>query len=126
MVGTVLIAGASQGIGLEFARQYAGTGYRVIAGCRNPTSASALELLRSDHDIVVRSLDTGSDESVASFVARVGDQPIDIAIILAGVMGGEKQPFGAIGFSDLANIRPHSRLRRPACVRDYLANGDHP
>lgn len=33
---TVLITGANRGLGLEFARQYSGDGWRVIACCRTP------------------------------------------------------------------------------------------
>ncbi len=37
-----LIAGASRGIGLELARQYAEDGWTIYAGCRNPERASAM------------------------------------------------------------------------------------
>ncbi len=39
---TVLITGANRGLGLEFARQYAADGWRVIATCRNPAGAREL------------------------------------------------------------------------------------
>ena len=39
---TVVISGASRGLGLEFARRYAADGADVIAGARDTASASAL------------------------------------------------------------------------------------
>ena len=39
--GTVLVTGANRGIGLEFARQYAAKGYKVIATARKPAEAVA-------------------------------------------------------------------------------------
>ena len=46
---TVLITGANRGIGLEFARRYAGRDWRVIATCRNPDKAEALQALKAQH-----------------------------------------------------------------------------
>ena len=42
---TVLITGANRGIGLEFVRQYADKGWHVIATCRRPDEAEALQAL---------------------------------------------------------------------------------
>ena len=40
------ITGANRGLGLEFARQYAGEGWRVIATCRDRDRAGELAALR--------------------------------------------------------------------------------
>jgi NAD(P)-dependent dehydrogenase (short-subunit alcohol dehydrogenase family) len=44
----ILITGANRGIGLEFTRQYAGRGERVIATCRNPDAAGELRALADE------------------------------------------------------------------------------
>ena len=41
-MATILITGASRGLGLEFAAQYARAGWRVHATCRDPAAADAL------------------------------------------------------------------------------------
>ncbi|MDL2403646.1 SDR family oxidoreductase [Rhizobium mayense] len=124
MIETVLVAGASRGIGLELVRQYAEMGYRVIAGCRNPATAGALTSLKSNGNIAIHGLDTSSDESVARFSTNVGDQPIDIAIVSAGVAGGDRQSFGAIDFIDLAatlNINTAGPLRLAQALASNLS-----
>ena len=40
---TILVTGASRGIGLEFVRQYAAAGWDVIAGARDPATARELD-----------------------------------------------------------------------------------
>ena len=41
-VPTVLVTGANRGIGLEYARQFAAKGYRVIGTARDPAEAREL------------------------------------------------------------------------------------
>ena len=42
---TALITGASRGLGLELARQYAADGWNVIATARNPADSAELQEL---------------------------------------------------------------------------------
>src|SRR5207248_771754 len=85
---TVLVTGANRGIGHEFARQYAVDGWRVLAGCRNPDSAQALQRLMPDMEgrlslVEIDVTDVGSVQRAAV----EGDQgAIDVLINCAGVM----------------------------------------
>ena len=56
---TIMITGASRGLGLEFARQFYSEECRVIATCRNPKKANELN---SIGDIDVHSLEIKSHE----------------------------------------------------------------
>jgi NAD(P)-dependent dehydrogenase (short-subunit alcohol dehydrogenase family) len=47
---TVLVTGASRGLGLELARQYAADGWRVFACARAPARAADLEALAATSD----------------------------------------------------------------------------
>ncbi len=94
MTSTVLITGANRGIGLELARQYAADGWRVLACCRAPESASAL----SGHDVDLHRLDVADQATIDALKARIGDTPIDLLINNAGVGGGERQSFGNIDY----------------------------
>mgnify|MGYP001825777424 CR=1 FL=1 len=78
---TVLITGANRGLGLEFARQYAADGWRVIGTARRPDSAVDLKAL----DVEVLQLDVADTASVAGLAKAVEGRPIDLLINNAGV-----------------------------------------
>jgi NAD(P)-dependent dehydrogenase (short-subunit alcohol dehydrogenase family) len=81
-VPTVLITGANRGLGLEFARQYAAEGWRVIATCRDPCRAEALRGLNAD----VHSLDVRDFGRVAELGRQLEAETIDVLIANAGVL----------------------------------------
>jgi len=82
---TVFITGANRGIGLEFARQYAAEGWRVIGTARQPDQAKELEEL--DGDVTVRALDLDADFFEINWNGAVGNEPIDVFIANAGTWG---------------------------------------
>jgi len=99
-MATVLITGANRGIGLEFARQYAADGWRVIAACRNPKRAGDLEHVNGDASLVT--LDVNDPESVDKLAAELGDAPIDVLINNAGVYLDRGGTLDDIDFDDWA------------------------
>lgn len=80
---TVMITGANRGIGLEMARQYAAERWRVIACCRRPEAAGALQAL--DGDIHLHRLDVTDASSLAELSAKLTPVGIDVLINNAGV-----------------------------------------
>ncbi len=96
---TVMITGASRGIGLEFARQYVADGWRVIACCRDPKGAGNLaELAGANPDAVaVHQLDVDDDDSVAGARAAI-DEPVDVLLNNAGVMEGREAGLGTMDY----------------------------
>ena len=91
-MSTVLIAGASRGIGLELAKQYASNGDDVIACVRDTGAASQLDEAASGADnIEIQQLDIGAPASIAAAAAAVGDRAIDTLIVSAGAVGGGRQ-----------------------------------
>lgn len=97
---TVLITGASRGIGLEFAKRYAERGWRVIATCRAPATATALNALAARHaNLVVEPLDVVDHASVDALAAKYAGQPVDVLLNNAGIGGGgENQLFGKMRY----------------------------
>ena len=93
---TVLITGASRGIGLEFAKQYSEEGADVIACCRTPDKAEALQALAKARRIQVLPLDVTNPKSVEALQRTLAGRPIDILINNAGVSGPRHEPKGSI------------------------------
>lgn len=84
---TVLITGANRGIGLEFVRQYALDGWRIIACCRNPTSADTLNRLVAQHPdrISIFPLDIANYSQIEQLAQTLSGETIDLLINNAGV-----------------------------------------
>jgi NAD(P)-dependent dehydrogenase (short-subunit alcohol dehydrogenase family) len=107
---TILITGASRGLGLEFARQYAADGWRVIACVRAPGAANELDDLArsSDGRVTVHSLDVGEPAQIDALAKALDGTPIDVLLNNAGTMGRESfaekglatQAFGQSDYDD--------------------------
>ena len=81
---SILISGASRGIGLEFARQFCEMGWHVIATCRNPEHAAELAKLSG---VIVHRLDVTDQYSITALKNTLGRFPIDILLSNAGIIG---------------------------------------
>jgi NAD(P)-dependent dehydrogenase (short-subunit alcohol dehydrogenase family) len=97
---TVLITGASRGLGLEFCRQYGAAGWRVLAGVRDPERASALrELAGHWPSITPHRLDVADFAGIDALARDLADEAIDVLINNAGVYGDtEHGRFGALDY----------------------------
>lgn len=98
MARTALVTGANRGIGLEFVRQLLARGDHVVAACRHPGKASALNSLAGEHPgrLHVLPLDVADAKSRASLLHDLplvlGDEGrIDLLLNNAGVLhSGER------------------------------------
>ncbi|MEO6155358.1 MAG: SDR family oxidoreductase [Thermomonas sp.] len=96
-----VVTGANRGLGLAFVRQLLGRGEHVIAGCRQPGKATALNTLAGEFPgrLHVLPLDVANQKSRAELVRELplvlADGRIDLLINNAGVLhSGER--FGHI------------------------------
>jgi NAD(P)-dependent dehydrogenase (short-subunit alcohol dehydrogenase family) len=88
-----LIIGASRGIGLGLVRQLRARGWTLIATVRDRCTAVALAELSSTDGppLTIEELDIADAASVVDFLAAIGDQTFDFALVNAGVLGPEHQ-----------------------------------
>ena len=93
----VLITGTNRGIGLEFVHQFLARGDTVLATCRHPDSAPALQQLQKENQqLRVLGLDVASTESLQNFPQQLAADAIDIFINNAGVYGPRDASFGNV------------------------------
>ncbi|HJP05045.1 MAG: short-chain dehydrogenase [Chromatiales bacterium] len=97
---TVLITGASRGIGFELARQYAARGWGVIATCRTPSGALGLQALAAANpNVIIEELDVTDFYEMERLAVRYEGVPIDVLINNAGILGGnDRQKFGTFDY----------------------------
>lgn len=91
-MATVMITGANRGLGLEFTRQYSAAGDTVIAVCRDPGNASALQEIKDNGgSLDIFGADVRDLEAVGHLAKEVGKRPIDVLINNAGIYGPRAQ-----------------------------------
>ncbi|ARJ67006.1 short-chain dehydrogenase [Magnetospirillum sp. ME-1] len=88
---TILITGANRGMGLEFARQYAAAGWRVLGTVRDPMAGRAL----SEAGGEVYVCDVALPDQVARLKSSLAGVELDVLLLNAGIYG-ENQDFGAV------------------------------
>ena len=103
---TILVTGASRGLGLEFTRQYLAEGHAVIAAARNPGTAHSLQQLERDFRgrLSLAEVDVADSTSVRRAAARLPGSTIDILINCAGVFGREGQVIGSIDYDEWMRV----------------------
>jgi NAD(P)-dependent dehydrogenase (short-subunit alcohol dehydrogenase family) len=110
-MATVLITGASRGLGLEFVLQYATDGWDVIACCRAPAKVDQLKELADKYKIRIEALDVSDLKSIEALAAKLKNEAIDILVNNAGIYSGDPkvekgagQNFGAIDAAAWARV----------------------
>jgi NAD(P)-dependent dehydrogenase (short-subunit alcohol dehydrogenase family) len=98
---TILITGTNRGIGLEFTRQYATDGWNVIACCRDPQSATALQALANAHqNIQITALDVADFAQIDAVALQLKNYKLDVLLNNAGVYPDSS--LGDIDYDDWA------------------------
>jgi NAD(P)-dependent dehydrogenase (short-subunit alcohol dehydrogenase family) len=82
--GSILVTGASTGIGRACANRFAELGYRTFAGVRKPCDGEALKA-HSSGKLEPVVLDVTRPESIDGALAAVGDQPLSGLVNNAGI-----------------------------------------
>jgi len=81
-MATVLVVGASRGIGLELVRQYLEAGERVMATARRDDDLASLQALGAEP----LRLDVADPASASGLAWQLDGEKLDVALYVAGVM----------------------------------------
>lgn len=104
-MNTVLVTGANRGIGFELARQYAADGWQVLAACRSPGTAQALQQLARDTPGKLSLVEIEVTDARSIERAAEADRgPVDLLINCAGVLGRPEQSTGSIDYEDFRHV----------------------
>ena len=112
---TVLIVGASRGLGREFAREYCRDGWRVLATARDATSLEALEAMGAK----TFSLDTTQPGQIAALGRQLDGEKLDVAIIVSGVYGPRTEHAETVSPEDFDQVM-HTNVRGPMQLMPIL------
>jgi NAD(P)-dependent dehydrogenase (short-subunit alcohol dehydrogenase family) len=122
---TVLITGAGRGLGLEFARQYAGEGWRVIATIRDITKAA--DLKDAAPQVEIHSLDVTDHAALAALGRTLASDEIDVVIANAGISRGREMAIERIdetAWLDSIRVNTIAPLATAAALLPALRRGN--
>jgi NAD(P)-dependent dehydrogenase (short-subunit alcohol dehydrogenase family) len=124
--GTVLITGSNRGLGLEFTKQYAERGWKVIATARNPETATELRAIAAkNRNVTVDKLDVEDVRAIRALAAKYKGTAIDVLLNNAGVLGDmKKQGLGALDkaeFDDVMDVNVFGALATADAFLDHVA-----
>ncbi|NIA56933.1 SDR family NAD(P)-dependent oxidoreductase [Massilia sp. TW-1] len=103
---TVLLLGASRGIGLGLVTEYLARGWRVIATQRSLTVAPALCELAADADgaLTILSADIDRPDDIAALARRLEGITLDLLFVVAGVSDDPNQTIGQISTDEFTRV----------------------
>lgn len=101
MTRTVLIIGASRGLGLGLARQFSSEGWEVIATVRDPARAEALRALSG---VRIEALDMDDAASLERLAERLAGTHLDVLYVNAGIAGPQGKPATAASQAEVGEL----------------------
>ena len=113
---TVLVIGASRGLGREFVRQYAAEGAHAIGTARSPAGQAAVREAGGE----ALPLDVLDTAAVEALPAQLGERAIDVVVVNAGVYGPRAGALTAPGDADF-DLVMRTNVRAPMQLVSALA-----
>ena len=101
---TILLAGASRGLGLGLTGEFLARGWSVIATARNLEKSASLQEMRSDHGdrLTLETLDIARPDSIKALAAALGGRQIDVIFVVAGISLQKGKPIEVLAAETIA------------------------
>ncbi|TAM15205.1 MAG: SDR family NAD(P)-dependent oxidoreductase [Rhodanobacter sp.] len=102
---TLLLIGASRGLGLALAQEYLKRGWKVVATERG-TGASALHLLAAAHagQLEIETVDIVHPDQVAALHARLASRTFDMLFVNAGVTNADDETIADVSTDEFVRV----------------------
>ena len=100
----ILIIGASRGIGLGLAREFASRGWHVLASQRSASSELATAAGEAAGAIDTVAADVTDTASIETLIGKIDGGSLDAIVLNAGIYGPSDQSIAALGREDVADI----------------------
>ena len=122
---SVLLIGASRGLGRAIAEEYLTRGSRVVATVRDSSRTDLPDLLAaSDGRLEIEHVDIDDAEQVQSLHGRLADREFDLLFIVAGITNGAEETVVDVAtdeFTRLMITNALSPLRTVEALSDLVA-----
>ena len=102
---SLLLIGASRGLGLALAEEYVKRGWRVVATARGAKRTALHELAeRSGGRLEVEIVDINHPDQVAALRARLGSRRFDMLFVNAGVTNDDRETIGDVSTDEFVRV----------------------
>lgn len=119
---SVLIVGASRGLGLGLTAEFLARGWCVVATARQPARAEALKALSATNPgkLSIEAVDIDRREQVAALRERLLGWTFDIVFVNAGIMGPKHQRAEEATREEIAQLFTTNAVAPIALARQFL------
>jgi NAD(P)-dependent dehydrogenase (short-subunit alcohol dehydrogenase family) len=102
---TVLLIGASRGLGFAMVEEYLKRGWRVIASGREGSTEKLLQLAKTSHGALeVETVDITIPEQVAALHGRVEGRRLDVLFVNAGVKNDDRETIADVSTEEFVRV----------------------
>lgn len=120
---TVLIIGASRGLGLAMANEWLKRDTRVIATQRGPSRHLAALQSRYPGSLAIETVDIADAASVRALRKRLGNRQIDVLFVNAGIRKASEQTPSTVAehnFVDMMLVNALGPMRAVELIEDLV------
>jgi NAD(P)-dependent dehydrogenase (short-subunit alcohol dehydrogenase family) len=104
-IGSILLIGASRGLGCAMAAEYLQHGWSVVATVRGTARTPLHDLAeRSEHRVEIETVDICEPDQVAALRARLAGRMFDVLFVNAGVTNDPKQTIADVTTEEFVRV----------------------
>lgn len=102
---TVLLVGASRGLGFAMAQEYLKRGWQVMATGRDHSTGKLRQLAETSHGTLeVDTVDITIPEQVAALRKRLADRKVDVLFVNAGVTNDDRETIADVSTEEFVRV----------------------